>query len=514
MPSSASRLSWSRPTVATASTRPPRRNRTAQSFAPTSPSTASVSHRSRVADVVDRHLVVQAPEERHGVEPVAQSEDVARGCLALALRHHPVLHADALAGVGIRPAGDVPGREDAGCAGLEPRIDHQPAVEREPGGFSQRQVRPHPDARDEQVGGEPLAALEDHRPTLHRAGLLAQVEDDPLRFVHPANHVAQLRPHDPRERPLVGRDHVHLHFPGAQRGRHLEPDEARAEHHRPAALAGSGHDPTAVGQRAQIVHGRHSTLEGRVEPYRRRAGGQEQRVIGKLGPVVHVHAAARRVDRGGAGAAPELDAALLVEVRRMQRDPLFRGAAGEVVLRQIRPVVRRVHVGIHECNRPRVSLAAQRLGRRVAGRARAEDDHPLGRAGASGWPARGRTLGTDEDAAGPPLDVPARQVIQGRRSQRLARPQAETGMVPGAPHGIADQQPLDQGAAVVAARRADREPFLALSDQQDCLVARVTHDHTAVRDVALRNALGEVRSGRAFLLVGHLRSPGWRSART
>src|SRR5215472_5100293 len=45
----------------------------------------------RVADIVDRHVVMLAPEERYGFESLARSQHVARGSLPMTLRHHPVL---------------------------------------------------------------------------------------------------------------------------------------------------------------------------------------------------------------------------------------------------------------------------------------------------------------------------------------------------------------------------------------------------------------------------------------
>src|ERR1700722_19877614 len=57
-----------------------------------------------VTDIVDRHIVMLAPEERHGFEYLARSQHVARGGLALALGHHPVFDTDGLPGMRIRPA--------------------------------------------------------------------------------------------------------------------------------------------------------------------------------------------------------------------------------------------------------------------------------------------------------------------------------------------------------------------------------------------------------------------------
>src|SRR5690348_16539504 len=48
----------------------------------------------RMADVVDRDVVMLAPEERHGVEPFAAAEHVERGRLSLALCDDPVLDAN------------------------------------------------------------------------------------------------------------------------------------------------------------------------------------------------------------------------------------------------------------------------------------------------------------------------------------------------------------------------------------------------------------------------------------
>ena len=49
-------------------------------------------------------------------------------------------------------------------------------------------------------------------------------------------------------------DDMHVDIARAQRGRHLEADEARADHHRPLRRQRLGDEGAAVGQRAQIVH--------------------------------------------------------------------------------------------------------------------------------------------------------------------------------------------------------------------------------------------------------------------
>src|SRR5437588_315242 len=82
-----------------------------------------------MADIVDRHVVMLAPEERHGIEDFALAQHVARGGLALALRHHPMFDADVLAGMRIGPAGDVARRVDATDAGFEIRIHRNAAID-------------------------------------------------------------------------------------------------------------------------------------------------------------------------------------------------------------------------------------------------------------------------------------------------------------------------------------------------------------------------------------------------
>src|SRR6202012_3414530 len=65
-----------------------------------------------VADVVDRNVVVLAPEEREEAAGFVLPQDVPRRDLALALGYHPVLDADPLAGKRVGPACVVAGGED------------------------------------------------------------------------------------------------------------------------------------------------------------------------------------------------------------------------------------------------------------------------------------------------------------------------------------------------------------------------------------------------------------------
>src|SRR6266550_2384657 len=97
-----------------------------------------------VAHVVDLDVVVHAPEERDGIEALARAENVAGRCLALALRDDPMLDADRAAAVGIRPARDVPRRENVRRARLETFVDDDALVLFETKGI--RELRPGPNA--------------------------------------------------------------------------------------------------------------------------------------------------------------------------------------------------------------------------------------------------------------------------------------------------------------------------------------------------------------------------------
>ena len=77
----------------------------------------------RVADVVDREVVVLAPKEGDRIEGLLRPQDIECRDLTLTFRDHPVFDPDAIAGMRIGPARDVARGEDAGRAGFEELID-------------------------------------------------------------------------------------------------------------------------------------------------------------------------------------------------------------------------------------------------------------------------------------------------------------------------------------------------------------------------------------------------------
>ncbi len=106
----------------------------------------------RVTDVVDRDVVVLAPEERSGRESLAAAKHVERCNLSLALGDDPMFDPDRLAAVRVRPAGDVASGEDARRGRLEIGVDHDAAIHPEAGRFGNPDARAHAKARHDEVG--------------------------------------------------------------------------------------------------------------------------------------------------------------------------------------------------------------------------------------------------------------------------------------------------------------------------------------------------------------------------
>src|SRR4051794_23135810 len=69
-------------------------------------------------------------------------------------------------------------------------------------------------------------------------------------------------------------------------------------------------------------------------------------------------------------------------------------------------------------------------------------------------------------------------------------------MVPWAPHGVRDDQPVGKRPAIVRAARSDREEFIAAACEQNGFLAHVSADHAAVGEIIERDALREVRTRR------------------
>src|ERR1700674_1910502 len=119
---------------------------------------------------------MHVPEKRHGVEWLPPAEHVARRGLPLALGNNPVLDADLLAAVRVRPAREITGGENAGDAGFEILVDGDAAVDREPGMLGKPDRRLDADTDDHEIRCQRLTGFQDNGLLADRGGRRAEVE--------------------------------------------------------------------------------------------------------------------------------------------------------------------------------------------------------------------------------------------------------------------------------------------------------------------------------------------------
>src|SRR4051794_10050920 len=86
-----------------------------------------------MTDIVDRKVVMLAPEERDVGETFAPPQDIARNGLALELSSDPVFDPERFPTVRIRPSRDIAGGIDSRRAGLQVCVHDHAAVDREAG---------------------------------------------------------------------------------------------------------------------------------------------------------------------------------------------------------------------------------------------------------------------------------------------------------------------------------------------------------------------------------------------
>ena len=306
---------------------------------------------------------------------------------------------------------------------------------------------------------------------------------------------AELRPEHALHRPRLRRDDVHL-----------EP----AEHDGALRRRGLRDQGAAVGERAQRAHMRQ-VHAGDRQPHRLGAGGEQQALVGHTRAVGEHDLARAHIDARHAGLQAQGYALVGVEVVAAQRHPFLGRAAGEVVLRQVRPVHRRRLVVAEHRQAAGVTRATQHLGRGEAGRAAADDDDLLRRIGCRGATSGRRLhLLQHDDLAVLPLRGPAVDRAQCRRTYGLAGAQAEARVVPRAAHRVPHHQPLGERPVVVAAGGTDGEELVAAAREQHVIVANVAGEHLPIGERLDRDALREIRS---FVRHGRLPSDFVRLAR-
>src|SRR5436190_719183 len=259
---------------------------------------------------------------------------------------------------------------------------------------------------------------------------------------------------------------------------------------RPArsASATSGMTPTPAMMRS------HASL---VPSPRGCAGGEDQFVVCERLAVCEAKLAPLRVDRLDSGVEAKLDVVGRVLIFRLQRDPLRRRFAGQVILREVRFVVRQSFFARDERDAAGEAVAAELVGGEGAGGAGAQNDDVLwsGVFGCSVARLRGAWVVLLSNRATARLrnrrhsyDVTFTcnrerpQRPHRRRSDGHARPQIETGVMPRAAHRLSHQYSFGQWSVPVRAVRVERKVFVAAAREQHVVVADFSGDHSAVRE--------------------------------
>jgi hypothetical protein len=101
-------------------------------------------------------------------------------------------------------------------------------------------------------------------------------------------------------------------------------------------------------------------------------------------------------------------------------------------------------------------------------------------------------LAGDEDAAVPTFRSPAIDRTEGRRAERLARAQAEAGVVPRAADRIALYQALAQGSVIMGAGAADGEHLVSGTDENYGFLADMAFENLTVTKRFNRDALRQI----------------------
>src|ERR1035437_5370665 len=317
-------------------------------------------------------IVLVGPEEGDGVEPLARAEDIARGGLPLTLGHHPVLHADALARQGVGPARDVAGREDALYARLEVLVHRDAPIDGEGCVFCLRGRRAHTDAGHDEVRRQPCSVLQRDAAIVDRRRGGADMERHAVPLVQGTDEAADLLAEDLQHRNRFRRDHVDGDIARAQRCRHFEPDETRADHDAPLRLVRRGDQCVGVGAGAQIMDVRPRGA-WYFEADRFGAGGEQQSVITVACTVDEFHVTMSRIDRGHPGVQLQLDTVCLIESEISEWHALRGLGPREISLGKSGAVARHRRVGAQHRDASRIAKTPQHFCGGVARRSTAYD---------------------------------------------------------------------------------------------------------------------------------------------
>ena len=190
-----------------------------------------------------------------------------------------------------------------------------------------------------------------------------------------------------------------------------------------------------------------------------------------------------------------------VEPFWLKRNPRFGRAPREIVFRQIRPVDGRRGVVAQHDDLALIALPAEHVGRGEPRRAAAENDDPPGIVrGRAGVTLKQGALRADERLALPLFRPPRVERTERRRSERLARTEIETGVVPGAADRLVDHESVREGTVVVGAVGADGEDLPAAARQEDRFLADMPEQLAVVGKLVERHAQRQVWPDRTRLI--------------
>ena len=400
---------------------------------------------------------------------------------------------------------DVARSIDAGRAGLEKAVDGNSAIELEAGLFGQSQAGPHADPDDHQIGLDRAAAFERGALAVDRRCGVLEMKNHAVLFMQPADEIAELRPEDALHRPGFRSHDMNLDVARAQRRRDLKPDEARTDNKRATRALRVVDDGAAVRERTQRVH-MGLVGAGYRKPHRLRTGRQQQPVVGDVFASADDEFAGLRIDAGDFHVEAQFDSVRGIEVVRPQRQPILRRRAGEIVLGQIGPVDGRRGIAAEHDQGAAEAAPPQHLRGREARRPASDDDDPSRRVRRHLRPPRRlHALFLDKNPPVALLDLPAINRAESWGAQRLSAAQIEAGVVPRAPHAVADDKAVAERPVVVGAMGADRKQLRAAAHQQHLLVADVS-DKLAVDEIGKGYALRQIGTARGCLFLCHLAS--------
>src|SRR5262249_55539322 len=149
---------------------------------------------------------------------------------------------------------------------------------------------------------------------------------------------------------------------------------------------------------------------------------------------------------------------LLVIRARVEWDPLLGRGAGQIVLREIGPIVWHGVVGIDEGDRTFEAEMTQLFRNAVAGTAGADDPDGGGRVALAYAVSHGagrRSLTGHEHRAITLSDVVGGDRVQRGRAQRLTGPETEACVVPRTPNGVVHDEAFGERATPMGAGGTD-----------------------------------------------------------